>query len=143
MMDNRDEWYNRIDAVRIGNEDTTRTGRTAAYNYGFDKKYVGFSSAKKITLAPQEIGWELVLRLVKDRTTARINGTNLMMIDCAERYDYEDLYFMVDGLWVQLNAEDYIYELENECVLGIMAHDIEYWVMGSAWLQGYYTQFDN
>lgn len=66
-----------------------------------------------------------------------------MMVDCAERYDYEDLYFMVDGLWVQLNAEDYIYELGDECVLGIMAADIEFWVMGSAWLQGYYTHFDN
>lgn len=52
MMENRQEWYNRIDAVRIGNKKRTGTGRTAAYNYGFDKKYVGFSSSKKITLAP-------------------------------------------------------------------------------------------
>lgn len=53
---------------------------------------------------------------------------------------------MVDNYWLQIHPEDYVITMENQgeqgCMLGFMATNQTYFILGDVFLRGYYTIHD-
>ena len=53
---------------------------------------------------------------------------------------------MVNGYWVELHPEDYIIEINEggfkRCMIGIMAHEKPFILLGASFLRGYYSIHD-
>ena len=53
---------------------------------------------------------------------------------------------MIDGYWLEFHPDDYILTIENGaaegCLLGFAASDMPYWLLGDAFLRGYYSVHD-
>jgi len=50
----------------------------------------------------------------------------------------------IDSKWFLVKAEDYILEVEGSCILGFLdGGSSPYWLLGDAFLKGYYSIHDN
>ena len=138
-------WYHTsLDAIEFGEEEYFENGRAARYNYPLDSRYpVILSTGSNVFIAPDGLGWEILLRLTKDKVSQYIPEANIFAIECAQREDYEDIRFNVNEHWVQLRAEDYIGKTEGVCYIKIVPGWFPAWVFGTSVLEGYYTIFDN
>lgn len=52
-----------------------------------------------------------------------------------------DIYILIGGYWIQVQASDYILPAYN-CAACIQSTGSNIWVLGSAVLRGYYAAFD-
>jgi hypothetical protein len=128
MPDESFFWYsNEVQAVQIGEEDTTEKGKTAAYNYENWVYPAIYDTGTSFIYAPAGLGLELMLRLARGSTYLFDEDSGLMIIDCDEFSDYEDFYLTIDGYKFTVLADDYLYEVEaenywedNSCFLGII-----------------------
>jgi len=54
--------------------------------------------------------------------------------------------FLIDGHWFEVLPEDYVFNFDNFgtklCTLCIIGTDVEYWLMGDAFLRGWYSIHD-
>jgi hypothetical protein len=77
-----------------------------------------------------------------------------MLVSCAEKSLYETVYLWiddhrfeisVDDYWLSYNDIAYNYDPNEEdtCLIAIVDTNSYYWLVGDAFLKGYYTIHDN
>jgi hypothetical protein len=79
----------------------------------------------------------------------------MMMTYCEDSSNYEDIYLWIDDHRFQISVEDYVFKFndiaitpssdyEGLCILSIIdTYGAGYWLLGDAFLKGYYTIHDN
>jgi hypothetical protein len=105
--------------------------------------------------APAGLGYEILARMVGDNTHYFDYYSGIMLTSCAEKSQYETLYLWIDDYRFEISVDDYwiqyndIVEVYDEtatdtCLLAII-DDAQngYWLVGDAFLKGYYTIHDN
>lgn len=53
------------------------------------------------------------------------------------------MYFIIDGKMFQVSHHDYVIEIDGVCLLAFVVHSSEFWLLGDAFLMGYYSIHDN
>lgn len=79
----------------------------------------------------------------------------MMITYCKDIPNYEDIYLWIDDHRFQISVEDYVFEFnkialepsadfDGLCILSIIdTYGAGYWLLGDAFLKGYYTIHDN
>jgi hypothetical protein len=81
--------------------------------------------------------------------------SGLMFVPCSDKNQFEDVYLWIDGYKFEIKKDDYVIvlndlleepdpEFEDECLFAIIDDfNPDYWLVGDAFLKGYYTIHDN
>lgn len=81
-------------------------------------------------------------RLLYGRTYIYDNG--FIYVDCNERSFFPDVHLLINDRWFVVTNEDYFGELQGSCYLAFVEDDsASYWLLGDAFLRGYYSIHDN
>lgn len=67
----------------------------------------------------------------------------MVQIDCDERAEFKDVFFIIGGKLFQISSKDYVIEIDEVCMLAFVVHSSQFWLLGDAFLMGYYTIHDN
>lgn len=67
----------------------------------------------------------------------------MVSLSCSDIPNYEDVFFLIGGYWLQMKPQDYIINLSGTCFLGFVPHSGSYYLIGTGLLGGYYTIHDN
>ena len=100
-----------------------------------------FDTGTSLIYIPQKYGDDFMYRLVFGKKFIQTNG--MFQIDCEQKSEFSDVYFIIDGKLFQIAKEDYVLEIEDVCVLAFLVHKSEFWLLGDAFLMGYYSIHDN
>jgi hypothetical protein len=151
MPDKHLFWYgDALEAVQIGNSETTKSGKTAAYSYKGWEFPVIFDSGTSLIYAPAGLGREINLRLAKGNSYLHDSQSGMTIVDCSEKEQYEDVFLTIDGHKFQVSVDDYFIVLkakdggEDTCILAFVDFpSASFWLLGDAFLRGYYSIHDN
>jgi hypothetical protein len=149
-------WYSSaVQAVQIGESEYTSTKRTAGYSYanGLEAPVI-YDTGTSLIYAPGGVGYELLARMVGDNTHYFDYYSGIMLTSCAEKSRYETVYLWiddyrfeisVDDYWIEYNdiVDEYDPEAADTCLLAIIDSWSGYWLVGDAFLKGYYSIHDN
>lgn len=80
-------------------------------------------------------------RLLFGKKYIQTNG--MFQIDCDQKNAFSDVYFVIDGKLFEISHHDYVIEIEGVCLLAFVVHPSEFWLLGDAFLMGYYSIHDN
>ncbi len=86
--------------------------------------------------APSDLGWELVSRLRKGKTSKYDYDKGVFIIPCEEKDDYVDIRFSISDLWFTVEASQYIKEVDEECYIAIQPDLNGDWSFGAFILEG-------
>jgi len=67
----------------------------------------------------------------------------MVSMSCSDVKNYEDVFFLIGGYWLQMKPQDYIINLSGTCFLGFVPHPGSYYLLGTGLMAGYYTIHDN
>ena len=67
----------------------------------------------------------------------------IYMVDCNEQDLFEDVYLLVNDLWLQVQVKDYFINIEGSCLLAFTESSNYFWLLGDAFLMDYYSIHDN
>jgi hypothetical protein len=131
-------WYAFASALRFGDGEN-------AVSYTFNEYYPAiFDTGTSLVLVPNSIAPDFFGRLLKGQRYVAING--MYQFSCANKDEFESIFIMIEGYWLEFHPEDYIIEITNEgvtgCLLGFGASDMPYWLLGDVFLRGYYSVHD-
>lgn len=104
---------------------------------------------------PSYIGYDLLMRLggKNEYYYDRISG--MMIVKCSEKNLYQDINIWIDGYKFEILVDDYFITSENffggesaaqddVCILALVDdYQFSYWLLGDAFLKGYYSIHDN
>ena len=133
-------WYAFASALRFGEADDKNS-----ISYTFDEYIPAiFDTGTSLVLVPNSIARDFFGRLLKGQRFVQING--MYQISCANKGEFESVYIMIEGYWLEFHPEDYVLEITQEgvtgCLLGFGASDAPYWLLGDVFLRGYYSVHD-
>lgn len=137
-------WYSKnLTGIKIGSLDVFSDGRSTSYNYGTTYQYPAiYDTGTSLIYVPESIAYELMYRLAASKT--HYIYEKFMVVNCGERDQFEDVHLLINGTWFEVLAKDYIVETDGLCVLAFTINvGQEYWLLGDAFLMGYYTIHDN
>jgi len=139
-------WYAFVDGIVYDDPSKTRMST------------VGFTSRVKINPAPAifDTGTSLIYvpltqaedfmyRILWGKKYIYYNG--MFIVNCEEQHKYQDVYLRIDGHLYQISKDDYFIKITegevSQCLLAFVASPSEYWLLGDAFLMGYYSIHDN
>lgn len=67
----------------------------------------------------------------------------MFQVKCDQKDQFEDVYLVIADKLFQVAAKDYVIEIEGVCLLAFVVHPQEFWLLGDAFLMGYYSIHDN
>ena len=135
-------WYSFLEAIIYESPDRTRmskVGYTAQVR--IDPMPAIFDTGTSLIYVPQSHGDDFMYRLVFGKRYIQTNG--MFQIHCEEKDLYSDVYFVINNKLFQISHEDYVIEVEGICLLAFVVHPNEFWLLGDAFLMGYYSIHDN
>ena len=141
-------WLNTCQGMRIGTSKRTKKGFTSSWF--FDTK-AGPQSFQNLVIWDTAISWiyvpeaqavDLIYRLVKGKTYNKF-ANGMVSLSCADVNNYEDVFFLIGGYWLQMKPQDYIINLSGTCFLGFIPNPGNYFLIGLGLMGGYYTIHDN
>lgn len=108
-------WYSAaVQAVQIGGNSYTSTGRTAEYCYGKENQApVIYDTGTSLIYAPSGIGYELLSRMVGKNTHYYDYWSGIMLTSCSEKDQYETLYLWIDDYKFEISVDDYWIEYND------------------------------
>lgn len=142
-------WYSSgVQGIQIGEKEKTKGGHTGHYSFG-DYTYPSiYDTGTSLIFPPKKIARDVVSRIVSGYTHQLEYESGLMFVDCQDRMDFPKVKLLIDNVWFELLPQDYIveynYEGDTFCFLAIAtANSGNYWLLGDAFLLGYYSIHDN
>jgi|TARA_B110000285_G_C15100292_1_gene604600 hypothetical protein len=95
-------------------------------------------------MIPNSIAPDFFGRLLHGQRYVYASG--MYQISCANKNEFQSIYLLTEGYWLEFHPEDYIIEVTTNnvtgCVLGFTATDMPYMLLGDVFLRGYYSVHD-
>jgi hypothetical protein len=71
----------------------------------------------------------------------------MYQISCANKEEFQPVFVLIDGYWLEFAPEDYVITIESDgvtgCILGFSTGEsMPYWLLGDVMLRGYYSVHD-
>ena len=109
-------WYSSaVQAVQIGDNEYTSSGRTAAYAFEtYTESPVIFDTGVSMIYAPRGTGYELLARMVGDNTHYYDFWSGTMITSCDEKSKYETVYLWIDDYRFEISVDDYWIEEKDQ-----------------------------
>jgi hypothetical protein len=130
-------WTNYISGFRWGNDDPNL--------YKLETKKVFTDTGTSCLIGPSlELGWvkSNLLNMVSQYYT---NGEWGQVFSCSEIATLPSLFFLIGNYWFEVMPKDYIVAVDTrgQCAFCLTEDDTsDYWIMGSAFLRGFYSIYD-
>jgi hypothetical protein len=95
-------WYAYSSALRFGEPDDSK-----ADAYTFDSYIPAiFDTGTSLVLVPKSISSDFFGRLLKGQRYVQVNG--MYQISCANKEEFQSIYIMIEGYWLEFHPEDYV-----------------------------------
>lgn len=135
-------WYSNVQAIKIGyGNRSPGTGFISSWKLNAERAGI-FDTGTSLIYMPLADSDDFFFRLLKGKTYLYDNG--FMYVDCSERDGYPDVQLLINNKWFVVKAYDYVQELEGTCYLSFVEDmSTSYWLIGDAFLRGYYSIHDN
>lgn len=118
------------------------------FNFGDYDYPIVFDTGTSVSYVPQSL-FAGFLKQVTDSLPPWASyemsedGT-LMRVDCSEKDYYPQIFIQVQGYWLEISAEDYLVQDQEQCMLGFIPNiGNEYWLVGDSFFRGYYVVHDD
>lgn len=135
-------WYSAISGVLYDTPETKRMpglGYTAQIR--FDAAPAIFDTGTSLIYVPESIGNDFMYRLTFGKKYIYTNG--LFQVHCDEKEEFKDVYLVIADKLFQVAAKDYVIDVDGVCLLAFVVHPSDFWLLGDAFLTGYYSIHDN
>ena len=117
------------------------TGFTSSFQFEQELPCI-FDTGTSLIYTPGDAGEDLFYRLLHGKTYSHYSG--IFFIDCAEQSLFHDIQLLIDGKWMMVKASDYVLQIDGSCILAFVNdQSSSYWLLGDAFLTGYYSIHDN
>lgn len=135
-------WYSYIQGIIYETPDRKRMSQSGYSSHiKIDQMPAIFDTGTSLIYVPQSYGDDFMYRLLFGKKYIQTNG--MFQINCKEKNAFDDVYFVIDGKLFQVSHNDYVIEIEGVCLLAFVVHSSEFWLLGDAFLMGYYSIHDN
>lgn len=108
-----------------------------------------FNTGTSFTLVPGELwpSWSDHLIQKAELAEYEIIG-GFLAFGCENRNNMPHLWFMMEGYWLQMHYQDYVFDAslngdQSVCALSIVANSQDFFLMGTSFMRGYYTIHDD
>ena len=85
---------------------------------------------------------DFLYRMLKGKYYYRYSN-GIYVISCSQKDLYRDVEFYIDGYWFIIYKHDYIFEIDDTCILAFTENQGDFWLLGDTFLRGYYVIHDN
>jgi hypothetical protein len=103
-----------------------------------------FDTGTSLVMVPSEIAPDFFGRLLHGQRYVFAAG--MYQISCENIDEFQSIYILIDGYWLEFHPDDYIVQIESAgitgCLLGFTGSDAPYWLLGDVLLRGYYSVHD-
>ncbi|KAI8583395.1 hypothetical protein K450DRAFT_223423 [Umbelopsis ramanniana AG] len=109
---------------------------------GLDPIGAAIDTGSSLLVAPSDVA-----ELINKELGAEKNWAGQYTLDCATKANLPDFCFVFNGKDFCLTPEDYILEVQNQCISGFMGLDIPapagpLWIVGDVFLRKYISVYD-
>ncbi|KAI9287739.1 endopeptidase [Umbelopsis sp. AD052] len=124
-------WEVELEDIKFGGE-----------SIGLDPVGAAIDTGSSLLVAPSDVA-----ELINKELGAEKNWAGQYTLDCATKANLPDFCFVFNGKDFCLTPEDYILEVQNQCISGFMGLDIPapagpLWIVGDVFLRKYVTVYD-
>lgn len=137
-------WYAGVKAIKFGRNERTKYGFHAQIKFTKEEgNYLPgiFDTGTSLIYVPSKVSTDFFYRLLKN--VYYTEQGSIYVVSCKDRHKFEDVFLMIDDHWLQIRHQDYVLELNGMCMLAFVNSASSYWLLGDAFLTGYYSIHDN
>ena len=114
-------------------------------SYTFEKPLAAvIDTGTSLVMVPEDIASDFFGRLLQGHRYVHVSG--MYQISCENKHQFPSIYLMVNDHWLQIHPTDYVITVQHQgqegCMLGFMATNQTYFILGDVFLRGYYTIHD-
>lgn len=119
---------------------------TGNETYYLENDFAIFDSGSPHLTVPSSL-YDHILKSIADAAGGQqyITKEGVTYIDCYEVGSFKPIHVMVNGYWIEIDPYDYIWDVNFDgsvCILMVVKHPYNFWIMGQPLYQGYYTHHD-